>query len=187
MSESLQPHGWLYTTWNSLGQNTGVGSLFLLQGIFTSQGSNPGLLHCRWILYQLSHQESPRILEWVACPFSRGSSQSRNQTRVSCIAGRVFTSWAVGEALGNCECIKKNLLLLKNDLNSPSKDWTWAPCSDAQTLHRTPWGPHLTVLRVALEEVFRREPVCAEKSTGADPRAGLLWMEWPIVASGELL
>ena len=37
------------------GQNTGVGRLFLLQGIFPTQGSKPGLLHCRWILYQLSH------------------------------------------------------------------------------------------------------------------------------------
>jgi len=46
-----------------------VGSLSLLQGIFPTQGLNPGLLHCRWILYQLSHKESPRILEWVACPF----------------------------------------------------------------------------------------------------------------------
>ena len=43
---------------------------FLLQGIFPTQGSNPGLLHCRWILYQLSHQGSPRILEWVVYPFS---------------------------------------------------------------------------------------------------------------------
>ena len=48
--------------WNSPGQNTGVGSLFLLQGIFPTQGSNPGLPHCRWIVYQLSHKESPRIL-----------------------------------------------------------------------------------------------------------------------------
>ena len=55
-------------------KNTGVGSLSLLQGISLTQGSNRGLLHCRWILYQLSHQESPRILEWVACPFSRGIS-----------------------------------------------------------------------------------------------------------------
>ena len=47
-------HG-LYSPWNS-GQNTGVGSLFLLQGIFPTQGSNPGLPHCRWILYQLSQQ-----------------------------------------------------------------------------------------------------------------------------------
>ena len=54
MSDSLQPHG-LYSLWNSPGQNTGVGSLSLLQGIFPTQGSNPGLQHCRWILYQLSH------------------------------------------------------------------------------------------------------------------------------------
>ena len=52
---SFQPHG-LYSPWNSLGQNTGVSSLSLLQGIFPTQGSNPGLPHCRWILYQLSHR-----------------------------------------------------------------------------------------------------------------------------------
>ena len=65
--------------------------------IFSTQGSNPGLPHCRRILYQLSHQGSPKILEWVAYPFSRGSSRPRNQTRVSCIAGRFFTSWATGD------------------------------------------------------------------------------------------
>ena len=64
-------------------QNTGVGSLPLLQGISPTQGSNPGLPHCRWILYQLSHQGSLRILEWVAYPFSSGSSRPRDQTRVS--------------------------------------------------------------------------------------------------------
>ena len=57
VSDSLQPHG-LYSPWNSPGQNTGVGSRSLLQGIFPTQGSNPGLLHCRGILYQLSHQGS---------------------------------------------------------------------------------------------------------------------------------
>ena len=46
----------------------------LLQGIFPTQGLIPGLPRCRWILYQLSHKGSPRILEWVAYPFSRGSS-----------------------------------------------------------------------------------------------------------------
>ena len=56
----------LYSPWNSPGWNTGVGSFSLLQGIFPTQGSNPGLLRCRRILYQLSHQGSPRILEWVA-------------------------------------------------------------------------------------------------------------------------
>ena len=80
--------------WKSPGQNTEVGSLSLLWGIFQSQGLNPGLLHCRQILYQLSHKGSPRILEWVAYPFSSGSSLSRNWTRVSCIAGRFFTKWA---------------------------------------------------------------------------------------------
>ena len=68
VSDSLQPHR-LYGPWNSPGQNTGVGSLSLLQGIFPTQGWNPGLLHCRQILYQLSHKGSPRILEWVAYPF----------------------------------------------------------------------------------------------------------------------
>ena len=58
MSDSLRPHG-LHSPWNSPGQNTGVGSLSLLQGIFPTQGLNPGLLYCRQILYQLSHKESP--------------------------------------------------------------------------------------------------------------------------------
>ena len=70
-----------------------------LQGIFPTQGLNPDLPHCKWILYPLSHQGYPRILEWVAYPFSRGSSWPRNRTRVSCIAGRFFTSWATREAL----------------------------------------------------------------------------------------
>ena len=54
----MRPHG-LYSQWNSPGQNTGVGSLSLLQGIFPTQGSNPGLSRYRWILYQLSHKGSP--------------------------------------------------------------------------------------------------------------------------------
>ena len=82
---------------DSPGKNTGVGSHTLLQGLFPTQGSNPGLPYCRRILYHLSHQGSPRILEWVAYPFSRGSSQPRNQTGVSCIAGRFFTSWSTRE------------------------------------------------------------------------------------------
>ena len=69
-----------WTVGNSPGQNTGGGSLSLLQGIFPTQGSNPGLLHCKQILYQLSHQGSPRTLEWVAYPFSGGSSPPRNPT-----------------------------------------------------------------------------------------------------------
>ena len=92
VSNTLQPHG-LYSPWNSPGQNTRVGSLSFLQGIFPTQGSNPGLPHCRQILNQLSHKGSQRILEWVADPFSSGSSWPRNRTGVSCIAGRFFTNW----------------------------------------------------------------------------------------------
>ena len=72
------------------GKNTRVCCHALLQGIFPTQGSNPGLSNCKKILYHLSHQGSPRTLKWVSYPFSRGSSQPRNQTRVSCIAGRFF-------------------------------------------------------------------------------------------------
>ena len=97
VSDSLQPHG--CTVWNSPDQNTGVGSPSLLQEIFPTQGLNPGLPCCGQILYQLSHKGSPRILEWVAYPFSSGSSRLGNLTRVSCIAGRFFTNWAVREAL----------------------------------------------------------------------------------------
>ena len=71
------------TPWNSPGQNTAVGSYSLLQGIYPNQGSNSGLLHCRQILYQLSHQGSPRIPKWAAYPFSRGSPQPRKWTKVS--------------------------------------------------------------------------------------------------------
>ena len=72
MSDSLRSHG-LYSPWNSPGRNTGVGSLSLLQGIFPTQGWNSGLPYCRWTLYQLTYKGSPRILEWVAYLFSRGS------------------------------------------------------------------------------------------------------------------
>ena len=61
VSDSLRPHG-LYSPWNSPGQDTRVGSRSLLQGIFPTQGSNPGLPHCRRILYQLSHQGSPNTI-----------------------------------------------------------------------------------------------------------------------------
>ena len=110
VSNSLRPCR-LYSPWNSLGQNTGVGSFSLFQGIFPTQGLNPGHPHCRRILYQLSHKGSPRILEWVAYPFSRGSSWPRNQTRVFCIAGGFFTNWAVREALFTA--LKKSVYLLQ--------------------------------------------------------------------------
>ena len=113
VSDSLWSHG-LYSPRNSPDQNTGVGSLSLFQGIFPTQGSNPGLPHCRIIhnpgieprslALQVNSlpaepQRKPRILEWVAYSFSSESSQSRNHTRVYCIAGGFFTNWSIREAL----------------------------------------------------------------------------------------
>ena len=96
MSDSLRPHGLeptrLLCPWGSPSENTRVGCHALLQGIFPTQGSNPGLPHCRWILHRLSHQGSPRILKRVAYPFCRESFQLRTRTRVSGIAGGFFTS-----------------------------------------------------------------------------------------------
>ena len=66
MSDSLWPHG-LYSPWNSPGQNTGVGSLSLLQGIFPSQGLNLGLQPGRQILYQLSYK-GRTTLKWHQTP-----------------------------------------------------------------------------------------------------------------------
>ena len=66
ISDCLQPHR-LYSPWNSSGQNTGeLGSHSLLQGLFPTQGSNPGLLHCRWILYHLSTREAQEY--WSGYP-----------------------------------------------------------------------------------------------------------------------
>ena len=141
VSDSLRPHG-LYSSWNSPGQNTEVGSLSLLQGIFPTQGLNPGLPHYGRILYQLSHKGSPRILEWVAYPFFRGSSRPRNWTGVSCIAGRFFTNWAIREA--HMVLVSRDLTLflcmwiyscprttIEHTLIEWSNDpieWSWHPC-----------------------------------------------------------
>ena len=95
--------------WDSLGQNTGVvSSLSLLQGILPTRGSNPDLLHCRQILYQLSHKGRPRMLEWVAYPFSSRSSRPRNWTWVSCISGEFFTNRAIFPYRERCNQVKGN-------------------------------------------------------------------------------
>ena len=73
VSDSLQSHG--NSPWNSLGQNTGMGSLSLLQVFFRTQGSSPGLTHCRWIIYKLSHKGSPSYV--------RGKSKHSLPTLVS--------------------------------------------------------------------------------------------------------
>ena len=108
ISHSLWPHG-LYSPWNSPGKKTEVGSLSLLQGIFPTQGLNPHLF------YQLNYKGSPRILEWVAFPFSSWSSWPRNRTGVSCITDRFFIAELSGKPLST---IQNSLFLFQFE-------WRW--------------------------------------------------------------
>ena len=97
---------------DSAGKNTGVGGHALLQGIFPTQGSNPGLPHCGQILYQLSHKGGPWILEWVAYSFSRGSSRPRDRTGVSYVAGGFFPVGATREAQVYLSVIKLIIIII---------------------------------------------------------------------------
>ena len=112
MSSSLRPHG-LYSPWNSSGQNTGVGSLSLLQGIFPTQGSNPGLLHCRWILYQLSYQGRVRsniygTTSGQADPVTTSTANSQVGTTVSSRQGFPFATFNYVP----CSISKKDITLV---------------------------------------------------------------------------
>ena len=80
---------------DSPGRNTGVGRHALLQRIFPTHGSNPGLPHCRQILLSSEPSGKPKNIGVGGYPFSRESSQPKNWTRVSCITGRFFTSWTI--------------------------------------------------------------------------------------------
>ena len=121
VSNSLGPQG-LYSPWDSPGKSTGVGCNALLQGIFPTQESNPGLPHCRWILHHLSYQGSPRILEWVADPSSRGYSRPRNGTSISYTAGRFFTSWATREAP---DCARHMEFNNSQNYFKRQRSWSW--------------------------------------------------------------
>ena len=93
VSNSLRPHG-LYSLWNSTGQNTEVGSHFLLQGTFPTQGSNPGIPHCRQILYQLSHKGSTlplsnSSLDLSGKYFSKSGTQTTSGQQTTCSWPRI--------------------------------------------------------------------------------------------------
>ena len=124
VSDSLSSHGLqptrLLCPWNSPGKNAGVGSHSFLQGIFPTQGWNLGLLHCRHILYRLSHEESP----WT-----------RDQTLVPCIGRLILIHCATREVLKNIRKKKRLLLCILlfffsflavlcgfGDLGSPTRD-----------------------------------------------------------------
>ena len=95
MSESLQPHG-LYSPWNSPGQNTGVGSLSLLQGIFPNPRIEPRSPTLQADSLATELQGKPKNTGVGSLSFSSGFSWPR----VSCIAGGFFTNWAIREDPG---------------------------------------------------------------------------------------
>ena len=99
VSDSLRPHD--YTVHHIFqARILGWVTFPFSRGSSPTQGLNSGLPHCRWILYQLSHNGSQRRLAWVAYPFSSGSSWPRNRTGVTRIAGGLLTNWAIREAKG---------------------------------------------------------------------------------------
>ena len=180
------------------GQNTGVGSLSLLQGIFPTQGSNLGLLPWRWIVYHLSPQGSPRILEWVTYCFSSGSSQPRNPTRVSCIAGGFFffffPSWVTRETQLFLAHYKSCLAIRKQTINKNrnfSQFYAPSPlrfCSIHMSISRTK-GPAFSCLTVRRKGVgyAGRMQISAKRSFenktySCLPR--ISWM-WAWVKTGE--
>ena len=91
VSDSLWPHG-LYSPWNPPGQNTGVGCHALLQGIFPTKGSNPGLSHCRRILYQLSQQGNPPLPLWKEDPNYSTKVLSRHLAKAQAVCIRPWGS-----------------------------------------------------------------------------------------------
>ena len=121
VSDYLQPQG-LYSPWNSPGQITGVGSHSLLQGIFPTQGSNPSLLHCRQILYQLSHQRSPRILEWEAYPFLQGIFPTQDSNW-----GLLHCRWIFYQL-----SYQENLIKWRTASYRPQQSPVYYPCSNTE-------------------------------------------------------
>ena len=125
-------------------KNIGVDCHALLQGTFPTWGRNPGFPHCRWILYHLSHQGSPRMLEWVAYPFSRGSSRPRNSGSPALQADS-FPSWTTREApeqrkiLANCSFEDDN-----NDGEDEAEDGSG--CDMSPFLESFPWYQRRCIL-----------------------------------------
>ena len=97
VSDSLRPHE-LYNPWNSPGQNTGVDSGSLLQGIIPTQRWSPGLPTWQVDSLPAEAQGKPKNTEVDSLSLLQWSSQPRNRTRVSCIAGRFLINGAIRKA-----------------------------------------------------------------------------------------
>ena len=112
-------------SWNSPDQNTGVGSLSLLQGIFSTQGSNPDFPHCRRILYQISHKGSP--VTWYLEPkpslLGQGEWQSRAFSIFSSISDLYSQDTSSPFPLPSCD----NQNISSYHLMSPKGQITLAP------------------------------------------------------------
>ena len=140
-------------------------------------GLNPGLPHCRQILYYLGHQGRPRILGWVAYPFSRESSWLRNRTRVSALQvdswpaelpGKPFEEYVLCVCLVSQSC---STLCYPMDCSPPgssahgdspgNNNWSWLPCPSPGDLPNPGTEPRSPALQV---DSLLSEP--SGKSTG---------------------
>ena len=133
VSDSLWPHGLqptrLLCSWDSPDKNTGVGSYFLLRGMFLTQGSNPGLLHCRQILYHLSHQKAPRYVYFTIilskrCAFSTTLTLPLNSffyisASPFAFCPLSFPNLLSGKALINSRTLRCKSIMRLGDLLSP--------------------------------------------------------------------
>ena len=174
--------------WDSSSQNTRVCSLSFLQGIFPTKGPNPGLPYCRWTLYQLSHKGSPRILEWVAYPFSSRSSQPRNWTGISCTDGQggpaCCGSWGLEESgtterLNWTELLRCRRILCQREALITLTDWLtrW---SKGHTSHRplVSRGLHLLCGEWAVAfSTLQRGSQTPQESSGLGNVQPSMW--WP--------
>ena len=135
VSDSLRPHG-LYSPWNSPDQNTGVGSLSLLQRIFLTQGSNPGLPYYRQILHQLSHKKSHWFYLKLHPEFDQFSPPllplPSSKPLLSLTCGPSMPSW-----LHSCSCPGHPSAPL-NRMKLSSQAWGSSAPNPLVTSHPTP-------------------------------------------------
>ena len=113
---------------DSSGKNTGVGCYGLLEGIFSTWGSNPCLPRCRQILYHLSHQGTPKILEWVTYPFFRRAYDPGIKP------GLLHCRWILYQL--SYQGSPKNMWYIYTmEYYSATKKWNLAFCDDITDLH----------------------------------------------------
>ena len=124
----------VYSPWNSLGWNTGVGGLSLFQGIFPTQGSDQDLLHCRWILYQLSCQGS-----WYTN--SEKSEREIKESITFTIATKRIKYLGINLSKETKELYMKNYKTLMKEIKDDISRWRDIPCS---------WVGGINIVKIAI-------------------------------------